>query len=43
VLTKFNMPTWIDDALRGVVAGGLIFVGLTVLLVAGSLVLFSWL
>jgi hypothetical protein len=37
------MPTWTDDALRGVVAGGLIFVGLTVLLVAGSFVLLSWL
>jgi hypothetical protein len=37
------MPTWIDDALRGVVVGGLIFVGLTVLLAAAYLVLLSWL
>jgi hypothetical protein len=43
VLKKFNMPMWLDDALRGILAGGLIFVGLTVLLVAGSLVLLSWL
>jgi hypothetical protein len=43
MLKRFDMPTWLDDALKGVLVGVLIFMGLTVFLVAGSLVLLSWL
>lgn len=42
MLNKRDLPTWVHDALEGVVLGGLIFVGLA-LLAGGSLVLVQWL
>lgn len=42
MLNKHDFPTWVHDALEGVVLGGLIFVGLA-LLAGGSLVLVQWL